>query len=37
MNLNGITKIPRKFIEAYGGKTQIIDRENFIDFVTLSE
>ena len=31
------TKIPKKFIEAYDAKTKIIDRENFIDFVTLSE
>lgn len=27
----------KKFIEAYDAKTQIIDRDNFIDFVTLSE
>lgn len=31
------TKIPKKFIEAYDAKSQIIDRENFIDFVALSE
>ena len=27
-------KIPQKFIDAYNAKTQIIDRENFIEFVT---
>ncbi len=36
-NKKSKTKIPKKFIEAYVAKTQIIDRENFIDFVTLSE
>ncbi|MEN8126093.1 MAG: ATP-binding protein [Bacteroidota bacterium] len=36
-NKKSKTKIPKKFVEAYGAKTQIIDRENFIDFVTLSE
>ena len=36
-NKKSKSKIPKKFIEAYVAKTQIIDRENFIDFVTLSE
>jgi len=35
-NKNKKTKIPKKFIEAYASTSNIIDRENFIDFVTLN-
>ncbi len=26
-------KIPKNFVEAYSAKTQVIDRENFVDFI----
>ncbi len=36
-NKKGKIKIPKKFIETYDANIKIIDRENFIDFVTLSK